>query len=160
MPFAKLKYLLIFNYFFIFLIQSYNFYLKVTILKYIKSKYLSIILLLGVSCIMIWIFGCPIKNFTGLSCAGCGMTRAWLSLLRLNFSQAYYFHPLFWSVPIMLFLIVFNGKLSNKKKYLFWGCIISLFLIVYFIRLFGESSIVTFNFKESIIYKILFNRRS
>ena len=38
---------------------------------------------------------CPILFMTGISCAGCGMTRAWLSLFRLDFGAAFYYHPLF-----------------------------------------------------------------
>ena len=39
---------------------------------------------------------CPILFLTGISCAGCGMSRAWLSLLRLDLAGAFAFHPLFW----------------------------------------------------------------
>ena len=39
---------------------------------------------------------CPIRFLTGISCAGCGMSRAWLSLLRLDLAGALYYHPLFW----------------------------------------------------------------
>ena len=45
---------------------------------------------------------CPIKFITGISCAGCGMSRAWISLLKLDLKNAFYYHPLFWSVPILL----------------------------------------------------------
>ena len=46
--------------------------------------------------------GCPIKFITGISCPGCGMTRAWLEALRLDFDAALAYHPLFWTVPIVL----------------------------------------------------------
>lgn len=42
--------------------------------------------------------GCPIRWLTGISCAGCGMTRAWLCALRLDFAGAFAAHPLFWAV--------------------------------------------------------------
>lgn len=128
--------------------------------KFLHSNLLYITLILMISCIIIWFTGCPIKKFTGLSCAGCGMTRAWIALLKFDLKQAFYFHPLFWCVPIMYVLFLINDTLSNKKKYLIWGSIIALFLIVYFIRLFGDSSIVNFSYTESIIYKLLYNRRS
>ncbi len=38
---------------------------------------------------------CPIKFCTGISCAGCGMSRAWLALLRGDLGAAVSFHPLF-----------------------------------------------------------------
>ena len=50
---------------------------------------------------------CPIKYITGISCPGCGMTRAWLSLLlRGDLKAAFHYHPLFWilvpAVPLFL----------------------------------------------------------
>ena len=50
--------------------------------------------------------GCPIKFFTGVSCPGCGMTRAWEAVLHLDFAQAFAFHPLFLLGPLVLVLIV------------------------------------------------------
>lgn len=38
---------------------------------------------------------CPIKYITGISCAGCGMSRAWISLLHFNIHDAFMYHPLF-----------------------------------------------------------------
>lgn len=116
---------------------------------------LYITLILIISCGIIWITGCPIKRITGLSCAGCGMTRAWISLLKFDIRQAIYFHPLFWCVPIMYVLILRNNTLSKRKKSLLWGSIITLFLIVYLIRLFSGSLIVNFSYTETIIYKFI-----
>ena len=31
---------------------------------------------------------CPIKFITGISCAGCGMSRAWLALLHFDLKKA------------------------------------------------------------------------
>ena len=44
--------------------------------------------------------GCPVKALTGVSCPGCGMTRAWLSLLALRLPEALSYHPLFWMPPV------------------------------------------------------------
>lgn len=38
--------------------------------------------------------GCPIKLFLGISCPGCGMTRACLYAVRFDFAAAFYHHPL------------------------------------------------------------------
>ena len=35
---------------------------------------------------------CPIKFLTGISCAGCGMSRAWRAVFYLDFARAFYFH--------------------------------------------------------------------
>ena len=48
--------------------------------------------------------GCPIKFMTGVSCPGCGMTRAWLELAQGHLAAAFAYHPLFWAVPVVLVL--------------------------------------------------------
>ena len=47
---------------------------------------------------------CPIKFITGISCAGCGMSRAWMAFLHLDIAKAFAYHPLFWLVPIACLL--------------------------------------------------------
>ena len=49
--------------------------------------------------------GCVFRQVTGLACPGCGMTRAWLSLLRLDVAAAAAYHPLFWVVPLAIGLL-------------------------------------------------------
>ena len=58
--------------------------------------------------------GCPIKFATGISCPGCGMTRAWLAALQGNFGLAFAMHPLFWCVPLAFALVLFWDKLPGK----------------------------------------------
>ena len=60
------------------------------------------------------LFGCPIRLVTGVSCAGCGMTRAWLSVLRLDLRQAFYYHPLFLLPPVGAALWLCRKKLPRK----------------------------------------------
>ena len=43
---------------------------------------------------------CPIKYITGISCAGCGMSRAWIALLHFNIHEAFMYHPLFFLPPV------------------------------------------------------------
>ena len=47
---------------------------------------------------------CPFKRFTGYPCPACGATRAYLSLLKLDFKSAFYYHPLF---PILLPMVIY-----------------------------------------------------
>ena len=56
---------------------------------------------------------CPIKFITGISCAGCGMSRAWMAFLQLDIAKAFAYHPLFWLVPIAV--IVLLCKFTIKK---------------------------------------------
>ena len=71
--------------------------------------------------------GCPIKFATGISCPGCGMTRAWLSALSLRFDLALAYHPLFWLLPLVIALVTFRKRISPRLYTgLLWTCIILL----------------------------------
>ena len=54
---------------------------------------------------------CPIKFLTGISCPGCGMSRACLSALCLDFEQAFSYHPLWiFLLPTLTALIILDAK--------------------------------------------------
>lgn len=83
---------------------------------------------------------CVIKNVTGIPCPSCGMTRSYLHVLEGDFYEAFYDHPLFFTVPIILiaaFIISTekeNIKLT-KRLTIFLFIMIALFIIVYVIRM-------------------------
>ena len=100
--------------------------------------------------------GCPIKFLTGIPCAGCGMTRAWVSALKLDFVQAFYFHPLFWTVPIGIFVYLFRKHIPAQNVKFLMCIAIILFITVYIIRMMNpEDTVVKINFYESAIWQIL-----
>ena len=43
--------------------------------------------------ILFGVYTCPIQAITGFPCPGCGMTRAALALLQLDFARAFAMHP-------------------------------------------------------------------
>lgn len=59
--------------------------------------------------------GCPVLKLTGLPCIGCGMTRAIVSALKLDFVAAFGYHFMFWSVPILYLYMIFDGVLFKNK---------------------------------------------
>jgi hypothetical protein len=76
---------------------------------------------------------CPIKLLTGISCPGCGMTRAWLHLLHGDLSGAFSYHPLFW-IPALLPLSAWISP--QRRELLFWlllGLVLSVWLIRFFL---------------------------
>lgn len=81
--------------------------------------------------------GCPIRLITGIPCAGCGMTRSVVSLIKLDLAAALYYHPLIVLMPfIPVLLLVKKGPLAIKKvRTVLWIIIIAAFIVVYIFRL-------------------------
>lgn len=97
---------------------------------------------------------CPIKYVTGVSCAGCGMTRAWLHILRLDLGAAFHFHPLFWTVPVVMVLFFLRGRFPRLFQ-VAAGVVAVLFLVVYFVRMFDSGcDIVVFEPYNSVYHSI------
>ena len=73
---------------------------------------------------------CPVRSIIGIPCPGCGLTRACLAALHLDFSAAFAWHPMFWCVPALALFIVYDGKVfrSNKVNLLLWGSLLAGFI--------------------------------
>lgn len=82
---------------------------------------------------------CIPKTITGIPCPGCGVTRAWLAALRLDFSTAFRQYPMFWSIPLLALFAVYDGKLFSHRKTnnLILGILLAGILVIYLARLFG-----------------------
>ena len=70
-------------------------------------------LALAVAALCYLLFGviggwCMFRRVTGLPCLTCGMSRAWLCALRLDFAGAFFWHPLFWTVPLIALALIFS----------------------------------------------------
>lgn len=100
--------------------------------------------------------GCPIKFITGISCMGCGMTRAWLSVLRLDFKSAFYYHPGFFLPPLVIIILYLKNKKIIKNYKFFMFTVIAIFVIIYFVRLiWSDNDIVVFQPENSLVSKII-----
>ena len=122
---------------------------EVAYLSLCLLAYLTISSLLNITCI--------IKHITGVSCPGCGMTRAVKSLVFLDFSKAFYYHPLvFLLIPIAVLLFLFTARKMYKTRKIFIYIIAFLFIAVYFYRLFFlETAVVVFEPSSGLIGKFL-----
>lgn len=81
--------------------------------------------------------GCLARRLTGIPCPGCGLSRAWLAALRLDFRGAFAYHPMFWSIPALMLFVVFDGKLIPYKRWnalLLYG-LIGAYFVCYGVRL-------------------------
>ncbi len=99
---------------------------------------------------------CPIKFVTGISCAGCGMSRAWLSLLRLDVRGAFFYHPLFFLPPLFVVVLLLKSKINIKIYKIFMFTMIMAFVIVYLYRMIcGHDGVVVFQPRDGIILRML-----
>lgn len=62
---------------------------------------------------------CPINAHLGIPCLTCGMTRATIAAMRLDFRSAFGYHPLFWTLPILYWTLAtelspFKSRLANR----------------------------------------------
>ena len=83
--------------------------------------------------------GCMFYKKFGFLCPACGGTRFMISLLNLDFVQAFYIHPVFFLLAIYLAILNISYIINimfNKKIYLFrcwhivfWGILLLIFTI-------------------------------
>lgn len=102
---------------------------------------------------------CPIRFFTGVSCAGCGMSRAWLALLRGDLRTAWSCHPLFWlPVPAAVVFLLRRRIPRRVLMGLVWAGA-ALFLAVYVLRMADPGdSIVTFAPQTGFLFRVVFGK--
>ena len=99
---------------------------------------------------------CPIKYITGISCAGCGMSRAWRALLHFNIHEAFMYHPLFFLPPVVVIVMLLKSKINIKFYKIFMFTMAGAFVIVYLYRMFiGTGDIVVFEPQNNILFRII-----
>lgn len=99
---------------------------------------------------------CPIKYITGISCAGCGMSRAWIALLHFNLHEAFMYHPLFFLPPVVVIVMLLKSKINIKSYKIFMFTMAGAFVIVYLYRMFiGTGDIVVFEPQNNILFRII-----
>lgn len=99
---------------------------------------------------------CPIRFLTGVSCPGCGMTRAVVSALRLDFKTAFDYHPL-WILllPVAITLVILWRKGKRKAFHRMLYGAASVAVLVYALRFFFPSEIVVFRPQEGFFARLL-----
>lgn len=98
---------------------------------------------------------CPIRFITGISCPGCGMTRAWLAVLRLDWAAAFQYHPLFWLVPLAVAGFFLRKKLPSALWKTFFIGVCIAFCAVYLVRLVSfEDAVVVWAPQKGFLFRV------
>ena len=111
-------------------------------LKKIKHPIEKLIFLVGIVIysLILRLFGstCIILSIFGVRCPGCGLTRAVLSLLRLDFAAAVDYHPLVFTLPLLFLYFLFDGRLFSKiADRIILSVVLAAFVFVWVMRLIG-----------------------
>lgn len=90
-----------------------------------KTKLLLSLVYMGVVILFYSLrLSCVFQTIFGIVCPGCGMTRATIAALHLHFKEAFGYHPMFWSMPILYLYFWIDGGLFRKgiwDKVILWG---------------------------------------
>lgn len=81
-------------------------------------------------------WSCKLKEIIGLPCPGCGITRALLCLLQLDFVGAFNYNPMVYCYMVSLFIyfIVVVRKSKRLTNWLLWINVV-LAIIIWLFRL-------------------------
>lgn len=98
---------------------------------------------------------CPIKWLTGVSCFGCGMTRAWIQVLHGNIGMAFHYHPLWFLIIPAFFVFLIQDSLDSKIKKIIISVGIVIFFLVYLYRMTIPQNVVVFSYEDGIIFQLI-----
>ncbi len=127
--------------------------------KKIKTL-LFFVVLLGILTVLVVlrIYKCPLDYIFGIPCPACGITRAFLSLLKGDIRMAFYYHPL-WPVALIAgasFVLYAAGLIHPPKRLIniagFTLC--ALLITCFIIRHIQGSPVVRIHFESSLIYRL------
>ena len=114
--------------------------MKRAILSFWKNYRSAIIKIFAIVLIVLF-YRCPANKIFGIDCPGCGLTRACLSALKLDFRSAFEYHPLFLIFGGGLLYFIFyeqikkRFKISGKIELAVLLLIAALFVAVWLIRI-------------------------
>lgn len=116
-------------------------YKKVAVGQRPNAAHRQLLALLCSAAAALLLYKCPLKLLTGLDCPGCGLSRALLCLLRLDFQGALHYHPLsvliYSELLIAAFFQYILQKPIGKKTMLFGtGATAALMLVAWVIKIF------------------------
>ncbi len=80
---------------------------------------------------------CLFLQITKIECAGCGITRAIISALKLDFKTAFLLNPMFIAIPILYWCLLVEGEPFKNKvlNFILYSLIILGFIITWIFKI-------------------------
>lgn len=95
---------------------------------------------------------CVFRSTIGIPCPGCGLSRAFILLLRGQWQQALHFHPLFWLVPPVTVIWAGLSIFMPKKLASPWLNRLLIVIGLLFIAVYVYRMIIFFPDTEPMVY--------
>ena len=97
---------------------------------------------------------CPSKALFGIPCPGCGISRAFMSALQLNFAAAFEYNPLWVLVPVVLIVVTaLSAYDKNRAVEIIIIAFIVLAFLVYIYRIMHtDSPVVEWDLESGLLY--------
>lgn len=126
--------------------------------KWIK-RIRNLLIVIAAGIFLLVCYRCPFDFLFGISCPGCGMTRAFWALADLDLKGAFHAHPLFPVVVVLAagYLLEKTGRirLAEKRRNGILITVCVLFIAVYLFRLWQGSDIVRICPEEGLVFRLI-----
>ena len=126
-----------------------------------KKDLIILLIVIGVILLLMFtgIYKCPFEYFLGIPCPTCGISRAIISLIHLDFYKSFYYYAL-WPLIVLFLIFIFLiwiGKIKVSNKTFNIICIVlGIIIIIYYIyRHIIGSDVVDINIQNSLIYRFI-----
>ena len=121
-----------------------------------NREVLSLLLCLGLYCVIAILLSlpCPVLWITGVSCPGCGITRACLSLIRFDLESAIYYNPSVFVVILAAVLLFFSKKKTTKNRILLTAAFFMIAVYLYRM-LFAHAPVLQFDPANGAVGRLL-----
>ena len=109
----------------------------------------------GVTVFFVFKLPCLSQYLFGVSCPGCGITRAFLAVFSGDIALAFKMHP-FWIALIPCVVVGFILHFTKKEKvfYIFTVSALVVYIGVWVVRLILGDSVVAFDLESGAIYRL------
>ena len=123
-----------------------------------KRALLLVLMHILILAFLIWVWRCPFYFLSGIPCPGCGITRAYLSLLEGNIAEAFYWNPMFLPAGAVFLYAVHREKLPVRpcgRAELILGAVISAGIAgCWLYRLISGSGPLHADVEEGLLYRL------